>query len=182
MKITQEEVSLIVDKMIDDGVKPSITRIREKMNGGDRGVIGVHLKTWREQKRKEIFNNLKVERPEELNKYIEKATDQIWNLIFKISSENIETVKTEELNERKCLDIDNKQLIESNDSYVKKHIRLKSEIIELNKIFNDKDKEISALKMKIQMLEEQSTSDNKKYFTLLDKFQNEKNRESNIKN
>ena len=40
----------------------------------------------------------------------------------------------------------------------------------LNEKIVDKDKDILALNMKIQMLIEQSESDNKKYFSLPDKF------------
>jgi len=174
MPATLEEVSKIAETLESEGMKPTIDRVRERLGGGSKSDIGPLLQDWRKLDRDKKIGDIKIERPEALEKFLSNALDQVWNIVKTESDTAIATIKSEELKEREALENDLKTINEHCKRLENSNDDLSLKNKDSEKVIIEKDKLITALQTQIQMLKEQSEQDDKKYFSLLEKFQNQK--------
>lgn len=94
LKIMKKRIIAICDKMAEQGVKPTLERVRDELGSGSFSTINPILKQWKEnQSANDIATSIDL--PIEIAAIGEKATAMIWKAANDQCNNTIKTLKQE---------------------------------------------------------------------------------------
>ena len=94
LKIMKKRIIAICDKMAEQGVKPTLERVRDELGSGSFSTINPILKQWKEnQSTNDVATSIDL--PIEIAAIGEKATAMIWKAANDQCNNTIKTLKQE---------------------------------------------------------------------------------------
>jgi SOS-response transcriptional repressor LexA len=94
--VRYEEVEKVANHLYQQGINPTIQRIRDQLGAGSNTTLARHLKTWREQYFSEASSRIPMTIPEELT----ASVDGFWAAAVARADENYQNYRAAMENER----------------------------------------------------------------------------------